>query len=336
MKLKERIRAFEELGKELLNQVESKSPIFKKAENQTPWFTQENIKLAIEGISHMLKDGKLEKWTSSYSIGSASSKIIGVTMAGNIPLVGFHDYLCILLSGHKAQIKLSSQDELLLPYLHNLLLGIEVGFNNQVEIVERLKGYDAAIATGSNNTSRYFSYYFRQIPHIIRKNKSSVGILIGGETEEELLSLGNDVFTYFGLGCRNVSKIFIPEEYDLIPLLRCWEKFLSLADHNKYGNNYTYQRSIHLMNQKHFYDNGTVLLMEDERVSSPISIVYYEKYKDQEDLKMKLARDEDKIQCIVSAKAWFSGSIAFGHAQKPDVWDYPDQVDTLAFLEKLK
>ncbi len=309
--------------------------VFAEAEVKNKWFTQENIKYSLNGISQMLDETKLTKWSSGYSFKHNDPKVIGIAMAGNIPLVGFHDYLCILMSGHQAQIKLSSQDDLLLPYVHEILLSIEPRFMDQLTWVDKLSGYDAAIATGSDNTGRYFSYYFREVPHIIRKNRASCAVLIGKETEDELEALAKDVFTYFGLGCRNVSKVYIPEEYDLIPLLRCWEKFVWITNHNKYANNYTYQKSIHLINQKHFYDNSACLLIEDERLVSPIAVVYYEKYSDQEDLKQRISKWTDKLQCIVSARGWYKESIAFGKAQMPAVTDYADGVDTLAFLSKL-
>lgn len=335
MNLIERISAFSRLGKQLRTVADMQQDVFTKAEIKNKWFTQENIKHALAGICYMLDEDKLTKWSSGYSFQHKDPKVVGIAMAGNIPLVGFHDYLCILMSGHRAQIKLSSQDDLLLPYIHETLLSLEPRFNDQLTWVDKLSGYDAAIATGSDNTGRYFSYYFKEVPHIIRKNRTSCAIVLGEETEDELDALGEDVFTYFGLGCRNVSKIYIPEEYDLIPLLRCWEKFAWITNHNKYANNYTYQKSIHLINQKHFYDNGACLLIEDARLVSPIAVVYYEKYGDQEDLKQRISKWTDKIQCIVSARGWYQESIAFGKAQTPEVWDYADNIDTMKFLSKL-
>ncbi|MGE0588409.1 MAG: acyl-CoA reductase [Cyclobacteriaceae bacterium] len=333
MILEERIEALSLLGDEI-EKIGEDDPKLKEAENKNPWFTQENIQLAFKGIHHLLDREKLIQWTNAYSF-DQPLKVIGVAMAGNIPLVGFHDYLSILISGHKAQIKLSSQDETLLPLLHQKLVSIKPAFEEMVSIQEKLSGFDAAIATGSDNTARYFKYYFGKVPNIIRMNRSSCAVLMGEESEDEFALLGQDVFQYFGLGCRNVSKIYIPEEFDLVPLLRAWEKFIDVADHNKYANNYNYQRSIHLVNQKHFYDNGAILLIEEERLVSPIGVVYYERYSSQDDLKSKLAHHADKIQCIVSAKGWYQGSIAFGKAQTPEPWDYADGVDTLKFLSEL-
>lgn len=336
MKLEERIKAFNDLGQEIKSLSSDQSQtLSKKAERQNPWFTSDNVELAINGICNFLNEDELQKWTSNYSLNPASPKTVGVAMAGNIPLVGFHDYLSILIAGHRAQIKLSSQDDVLLPFVNDLLVAIEPRFADRVQVAERLHDYDAAIATGSNNTGRYFSYYFKHVPHIIRKNRSSSAVLIGEESDAELEKLGDDIFSYFGLGCRNVSKLYIPEEYDLVKPLRVWEKFIELVNHNKYANNYNYQRTINLVNQKHFYDNGVVLLIESENLVSPISVVYYERYSDQEDLKKRIAKNADKLQCTVSANAWFNDSIEFGKAQLPGVDDYADNVDTLKFLSSL-
>ncbi len=336
MKIEQRINAFNDLGHELKNLAKGKfEPLAKKAERQNPWFTIDNIELAFSGITQWLNLEELQNWTARYDLNTTAPKTVGVAMAGNIPLVGFHDYLSILIAGHRAQIKLSSQDDVILPFLNNLLVSIEPGFADLIQLVDKLQGYDAAIATGSDNTGRYFTYYFKHVPHIIRKNRSSCAVLMGEESDEELEKLGDDIFSYFGLGCRNVSKLYIPEEYDLVTPMRVWEKFTDLTNHNKYANNYNYQRSIHLINLKHFYDNGAVLLVESENLVSPISVVFYERYSDQADLKKRISKQIDKLQCMVSANAWFNGSFDFGKAQFPDVDDYADNVDTLKFLSSL-
>ena len=333
MNLNERIDAFSQLGTRIreLPSAEHQN-LAEKAAAQNPWFSPENVKRALDGIEKFLSEPALIRWTSSYALPQNQIKTVGVAMAGNIPLVGFHDYLSVLISGHRIQIKLSTQDQVLLPYLNNLLLDIEPRFDPFITLADRLHGYQMAIATGSNNTARYFNHYFKSVPHLIRKNRSSCAILMGEESAKEIENLGNDVFTYFGLGCRNVSKLYVPEDYDFIPLLRTWEKYMPVRDHNKYTNNYQYQRTIHLMNQKHFYDNGAVLLIEDERLVSPIATVFYEKYTDQEDLKARLSRQKGNIQCVVSAQGWFKGSIEFGKTQQPELWDYADGADTLQFL----
>ena len=336
MKLEERIKAFNDLGQEIQSLSSDQFTLLaKKAERQNPWFTIDNVKLAIHGICKFLNEEDLLRWTSNYNLNPATPKTVGVAMAGNIPLVGFHDYLSILIAGHRAQIKLSSQDDVLLPFINQRLFSIEPKFADLVHVEEKLHDYHAAIATGSDNTGRYFSYYFKHVPHIIRKNRSSGAVLIGEESDAELEKLGDDIFSYFGLGCRNVSKLYIPEEYDLVNPLRVWEKFIELANHNKYANNYNYQRTINLVNQKHFYDNGVVLLIESEHLVSPISVVFYERYTDQEDLKRRISKSIDKVQCMVSANAWYNGSVDFGMAQQPDVADYADHVDTLNFLASL-
>jgi hypothetical protein len=256
-------------------------------------------------------------------------------MAGNIPLVGFHDLLCVLITGHKLIAKLSSQDTVLMKFIGEQLKKINPKFSEQLFFEERLNGVEAVIATGSDNTSRYFEYYFRNIPSIIRKNRTSCAILMGEEPIEELQKLGMDMFSYFGLGCRNVSKIFIPEGYEVSKLLMAWEKYKGVVNHHKYANNYDYQKCLLLMNQTQFYDGGQVLLVESTSLVSPISVVYYEQYKNLEELKGNLQSLEEKIQCIVSAKGWYPKSIAFGEAQSPQLVDYADNVDTMKFLTGL-
>ncbi len=256
-------------------------------------------------------------------------------MAGNIPLVGFHDLLCILLSGHQLVAKLSSSDSVLMKFIKDSLIEIDPAFSEKIFFEERLNNVDAVIATGSDNTSRYFEYYFRNIPHIIRKNRTSCAIILGEESSEEFSVLGKDIFSYFGLGCRNVSKVYIPENFDFIPMLKSLDSYQPIINHHKYANNYDYQKSILLINQIHFYDTGFLLLTKNENMVSPISTIYYESYKDQGDLNTKLKLNEEKIQCIVSARGWFNQSIPFGEAQFPAVDDYADGIDTLAFLQAI-
>ncbi len=336
MTLKERIEAFSKLklAIENLTGIERES-LYTQAAQGNPWFTSANTEQALNGITQFLSKEVLTSWTDRYSLSTTPSKKIGVAMAGNIPLVGFHDLLCVLLSGHTLSAKLSSQDSVLMTYLSNLLKKIEPRFIDKIFFEERLNNIDAVIATGSDNTSRYFEYYFRAIPHIIRKNRSSCAVIMGEEPNDELAKLGTDVFSYFGLGCRNVSKIFVPEGYDASLLLKPWEYCKGVVNHHKYANNYDYQKCLLLMNQNLFYDGGFVLLVENNALVSPISVVYYEYYKDLEDLKNKLQPQEEKIQCITSASGWYPTSIPFGKAQLPDVWDYADRVDTMKFLAEL-
>lgn len=334
MNLSQRIDAFQKLG-DKINQVPANEllEITENVKNQNPWFTEDNIKLALTNVRQFLFKENLEKWTSSYDLHPDSPKKIGVAMAGNIPLVGFHDFLCILISGHHIAAKLSSQDSILIKWLTDMLISIETEFSSHISFQERLNHVDAMIATGSDNTARYFEYYFRNIPNIIRKNRSSCGIILGEESSNELNVLGQDVFTYFGLGCRNVSKLYVPEGYNFIRMLDSWAPYQNIIHHHKYCNNYDYQKSILLVNGIPFLDTGYVLLTENDALVSPISTIYYETYANQADLSQKLERHREKLQCLVSANAWYKESVAFGKAQFPEVWEYADHVDTLAFLE---
>jgi hypothetical protein len=254
-------------------------------------------------------------------------------MAGNIPLVGFHDLLCVLISGHMAQIKLSSKDSKLPSYIIKHLLWLEPGFEKNISVTEgKLHDFDAVIATGSDNSARYFHQYFGKYPNIIRKNRTSVAVLSGNESTQELSQLGEDVFSYFGLGCRNVSKIYAPVGYDFTLLLDAWQGFHDIIHHHKYSNNYDYQKSILLVNRLPFLDNGFVLLQENERLVSPISVVYTESYTTPKNLHEKLSAIREKIQCITGNGDSF---IPFGQAQYPSLGDYADQIDTLKFLSEL-
>ena len=334
MNLVQRIDAFKKLGEKLNNLPTTElHEIHEKVKNQNPWFTEDNIKLSLTGIKQFLTKGNLEKWVLPYNLHPKVAKKIGVAMAGNIPLVGFHDYLSVLISGHHLVAKLSSQDSILIEWITDMLISSEPEFSSYISFQDRLNHVDAMIATGSDNTARYFEYYFRKVPHIIRKNRSSCAIILGEESIDELKILGEDVFTYFGLGCRNVSKLYVPEGYSFIRMLDSWAPYQNIIHHHKYCNNYDYQKSILLVNGIPFLDTGYVLLTKNEALVSPISTVYYETYTNQEDLFQKLDRHREKLQCLVSANGWYKASVAFGKAQFPDVWDYADHVDTLAFLE---
>jgi hypothetical protein len=336
MNLIERINAFSELGNQInrLNKAE-RVELADRATQKNAWFTLDSVTLALDGISKFLSNDILTKWTSRYSLDRAIPKTIGVAMAGNIPLVGFHDFLCVLLSGNKLKAKLSSQDSVLLQYLTKILIQADSRFEPLINYAERLNEVDAVIATGSDNTSRYFEYYFRNIPHIIRKNRSSCAVLMGEESKDQLTALGKDVFSYFGLGCRNVAKIFVPDGYNFSPLLDSWNDYSGIIHHHKYANNYDYQKSILLVNGVSFLDNGFVLVTEHSSLVSPISVLFYETYSDQEDLQRKIETQRKKIQCIVSANAWYKESLPTGKAQYPEVWDYADDVDTMKFLSAI-
>jgi hypothetical protein len=303
-----------------------------------PWFTAKQVSNALNGIAEMLKKKSLDHWLSAYHIPqeNAAPKVIGVVMAGNIPAVGFHDFLCILISGNRILAKLSSSDSVLIPALAAMLCGIEPGFTELINFTkERLGSIDAIIATGSDNSSRYFEYYFAKYPNIIRKNRTSVAILSGAESETEYKAVFEDIFQYFGQGCRSVSKLFIPAEFDMIRFLDASADWNEVALHNKYLNNYEYNKAIYLVNGVPHYDTGFLLLKEDASFHSPIGVVYYEKYNDVDELKLKLEEMKDQLQCTVASPiSGFSGQ-AFGTSQQPGPADYADGFDTMAFLLKL-
>lgn len=296
------------------------------------WFTQENIRFSLNEWAELLKENQLQSWLYEYQITEQKKpKTIGVVMAGNIPMVGFHDYLSILLSGNKLIAKLSSGDNKLIPLLNEMLGFIDADLAQKAQFThDQLINFDAIIATGSNNTSRYFEYYFGKHPHIIRKNRNGVAVLTGEETDQQLSELARDVFLYFGLGCRNVSKVFVPEKYEFNKMFESFETYNYLHNHAKYYNNYEYQKAIYLVNITRHRDNGFLLLKDDLAYSSPIGVLYFEEYADLENLKKKLHGDSDQIQCIVG-----DTFLDFGSTQKPRLDEYADGVDTMAFLSKL-
>lgn len=314
---------------------EEQQLIKESAKAANPWFINENVELALSGIQKFLKLKALENWVSNYSIEKDKQKKIGVAMAGNIPLVGFHDLLSILISGHSAHVKLSHQDTFLMTKIIGMLIEIEPRLGSRIVITERLNGVDAVIATGSDNTSRYFEYYFRNIPHIIRKNRSSCAIILGEESPDDLVRLGFDVFSYFGMGCRNVSKLYLPEGYDLSELSKSFETYSYVSQHNKYRNNYDYQKAILILNSTAFHDNGFSLMRENTSLVSPLATLFFEYYKDHADLSERIEKCNEKLQCISSMKAWYPGSIDFGTTQSPEVDDYADAIDTLKFLSNV-
>jgi hypothetical protein len=338
MTLQARIKAFADLGR-YLNATENQEEIelwADKASHQNNWFTLENTKKSLKAIAdYYLNPDLLIQWTGLYEIPDTPKKIksIGVIMAGNIPAVGFHDMMTIVLSGHACVAKLSSQDSFLMLTLMEKLL--EINPNLEIRIADKLNEVDALIATGSDNSAKYFEYYFKSKPHIIRKNRTSIAILNGEETEEDFLNVGKDITDYFGLGCRNVSKIFVPENYDFTKFYDSIESLGDIFYHNKYKNNYDYNKSIYLVNMMPHFDNGFMILAPSEALVSPISVIFYEEYKNEAELKTKIEENNDKIQCMVSKNSWFEKSLNFGDAQKPKLWDYADGVDTMAFLLSL-
>lgn len=333
MELIEIVNSFLELGKRLkAGNIKGIDSTIKLAEAKNPWFTQDNIDFALSGITTWLQADSVKSWISKYKVTTSNSKQIGVVMAGNIPLVGIHDAICVLMSGHSLKAKLSSQDDVLIPMLFNELIKINPAFSNKIEFVEKLSQFDGVIATGSDNTSRYFEYYFSKVPHLIRKNRTSIAILNGDESSETIRLLADDIFRYFGLGCRNVSKIYIPTGYDISKLFPDLDKYHNLTDHHKYHNNYYYHKSILLVNQIPHFDTGFALFRESPDLVSPIGTVFYEYYNNEKDLSNQLRPLISKIQCIVSNSSLYGANTSFGQAQHPQIGDYADQVDTMDFL----
>jgi len=328
MNLQKRIEILLDLKKYLLNDDEEWQQVRLKSFFHNGWFTEDFIDLAVKNIcNEFLQKEKLEAWTAHYHLDdNVGGKNIGVVMAGNIPLVGFHDFLCVFISGHKQTIKLSSKDDILLKHLVEKMTGWEPAVKNYVAFSELLKGCDAYIATGSNNTARYFEQYFSKYPNIIRRNRTSVAILNGNETAAELDLLADDVHQYFGLGCRNVTKLYVPAGYDFVPLLRAFDKYKYFEDHHKFKNNYDYQLSIALLNNIFYMTNGSALLLENDAIFSAISQLNYSFYTDEKTLLEQLKGNED-IQCICGVHG-----IPFGQAQKPSLAEYADGADTMQFL----
>lgn len=336
MTLTNRIAAFAALGKLLQNLSEDeKWSLSRQAAAHNSWFTEDNVALALEGICRYLDEEKLRQWIAPYQLPEENTapKKVGVVMAGNIPMVGFHDFLSVLICGHQLYAKPGSQDPVLIPYLARELCEIEPQFKTYIHFVDRLTGMDAMIATGSDNSSRYFEYYFSRIPHIIRKNRSSCAVLKGTESREELQALGKDITQYYGLGCRNVSKLFVPAGYDLTVLFESLAPYQKLIENHKFTNNYDYNKSIYLVNRVPHLDTGFLLFKEDKALVSPISVVFYETYSSREELEQCLQEQAEKIQCVVGEEPF--GQIGFGDAQQPELWNYADGVDTIAFLQNL-
>ena len=341
MLLKERLEALIQLGKELTADNEALQTAIRKTAFHNAWLTIENQWKAINAIrDNFLSRELLEKWVSSYTFPALEEtkfKTISLVLAGNIPLVGFHDLLCVFVAGHKAKIKLSDKDPYLIPFLIQNLIAIIPSVKTYFEIVEgAMKDFDAVIATGSNNSSRYFEAYFGKYPHIIRKNRNAVAVLRGDESVEDFRYLGDDIFTYFGLGCRNVSKIYVPRGYHFEPLLEVIHEFKELVLHDKYKNNFDYQFTIVILNKIKYHSNGCLMMIENEAIASPIAMVYYEYYDNYKTLSTKLKTLKEEIQCVV-AKAFIANlpTFNFGEAQKPTLSDYADGEDTMAFLLNL-
>jgi hypothetical protein len=353
MKLEQRIEAFARLGK-FFEQF-STSKIEKTANSEfntlffdafkmqidraqefNGWFTKDNVLIAFESWSEALCSENLHKWTSTYNFDKITKpKNIAIIMAGNIPLVGFHDFLSVLICGHNAVVKLSTSDKHFLPLVVRFLEYLDPYFKNKITFTEKkLADFNAVIATGSNNSARYFEHYFGKYPYIIRKNRNSVAILTGNETQKELALLGEDIFQYFGLGCRSVSKIFVPKNYNFDVLFNALYAFRDIINYKKYENNYDYNKAVYLMSLFNIVENGFVMLKEDANYASPIATIFYEYYDDFEILKRKLALESEQIQCIVCNENVVD-FVKFGQTQRPKLWNYADSIDTVEFLLKI-
>ena len=354
MNIDKRISAFSQLGSYLKRLgsgekspvSETNNPYYDKLVNvvndsylYNGWFIEENVKHMLLSLGNSIEKSKLEEWVSRYgeSINNViEPKTVAVIMAGNIPVVGFHDFLSVLISGNRILVKMSSDDNKLLPAIAELLISIEQEFSDFIKFTdEKLKGFDAVIATGSGNTTRYFDFYFGKYKNIIRSNRNGVAVLNGKESEEDLEALANDIFMYFGLGCRNVSKIFLPEGFDFIPMLDVFAKRKDISLMSKYFNNYEYNKAIFLVNSRKHYDTDNALYVEDKAYASAVSVLHYEYYSDINELNNKFKMDSNDIQCVVSSEDKIENKLDFGQSQQPQLWDYADGVDTLEFLLNL-
>jgi hypothetical protein len=332
MNLQQRIYLLTRLGHYILSDEPDWQSAKERAGQQNSWFIPQFIDLAAKNIgTQFLQKEKLENWAGSYRLPPVTDgpKTTGINMAGNIPLVGFHDFLSVFITGHKAKIKPSSKDDVLIKHLILKLCEWEKEINSLVQFEQMLKGCDAYIATGSNNTSRYFEYYFGKYPHIIRRNRTSIAILDGTESAGELELLADDVHLFFGMGCRNVTKIYVPEGYDFAPLLAAFSNYKFMADHHKYKNNYDYNLALHILNNNYYMTNGSLILFENKSFFSPVSQLHYEYYSAKNEISDKLKNNAD-LQCIIG-----HGYLSFGGAQCPSITDYADGVDTLKFLISL-
>lgn len=305
------------------------------SQSHNGWFTPEQVYFSVQSWAKALTETNLNQWLSPYDFSKTTPKKIGLVLAGNIPLVGFHDFLSVLISGHDVLVKTSSNDQHLLKFLAKYLISIQPELNSKITFVEgKLEGFDAVIATGSNNTARYFEFYFKDKPSIIRKNRNSVAVLDGTESHEDLVGLGEDIFRYFGLGCRNVSKLLVPKDYNFDAFFKAMYEYREVIQYEKYANNYDYNKAVFLMSNFQLLDNEFLTIKEDSSYASPISSVFYEFYENLDEIKNRLNTDAEQIQCVVSNNL-IENSVSFGQTQQPRLWDYADNVDTLAFLSKI-
>ncbi|RZJ50450.1 MAG: acyl-CoA reductase [Chryseobacterium sp.] len=332
IKLSEYIKSYLTKNPEDFNENDSEfESVVKKSEIENPWFTIENQKFALKQWSDLLTEENLNSWLSNYSA-SKTTKKVGLILAGNIPLVGWHDVISVVLSNHIPLIKLSSKDKQMIPFLLKKWKGFS---ENEIEyeFVERLTDFDAVISTGSNNTARYLEYYFKNHLSIIRKNRTSVAVIKGDESEEQLKLLAQDIFQYFGLGCRNVTRLFIPQDFVIDRVFESFIEFKEIVNHNKYANNYDYNRAVYLLNQDKFWDNNFVMLKEDDKLFSPLSVIHFSRYSSMDEVKNFINENEEDIQCVVGKDDLGIETVYFGEAQNPGLDTYADNVDTMKFLE---
>ena len=302
------------------------------SQSHNGWYTPEQVYFSIQSWAEALTDANLTEWLSNYDLEKNKTKNVALILAGNIPLVGFHDFLSVLITGNNVLVKTSSNDQHLLPFLAKYIIAVEPEFASKITFVEgKLENFDAVIATGSNNTARYFEYYFKDKPSIIRKSRNSVAVLTGNETKEQLAALGEDIFRYFGLGCRNVSKLFVPKDYSFVAFFEAIFEYQDVIHYEKYANNYDYNKAVFLMSNFKLLDNGFLTLKEDKSHASPISSVFYENYETIAELEKRLEAESEQIQCVVSDNL-IENSIGFGQTQKPALWNYADNIDTISFL----
>jgi hypothetical protein len=342
-----RIKAFEKLGilfsnnisknssKELTHWSSELNKAIDTSYKYNTWFTEDSVKQALNEWSKQLNYSNIKQWTDQYQLTDKSDKKIAIIMAGNLPLVGFHDLLCGLILNFNCIVKLSSDDKILIPFIIEFLDSVLPGIKNKVEFTTNpIKDFSGVIATGSNSSFKYFEYYFGSYPNVLRKTRHSIAVLDGNESVEDLKNLGNDIFTYFGMGCRSVSKLLVPKGYDFDLLFNALFKFKDIINHNKYVNNYDYNKAVYLMSEQKFIENGFVILKEDEKLGSPIGCLFFEYYENSKDLNTYISNIKDSLQCVVS-NLNIPNSTSFGSSQKPNIDDYADNINTLDFLLKI-
>lgn len=337
LKLKEFLSDFlhERKNSSYKSKFEDLDAIIEKCYSYNGWFTKQNIEKALQGIVALLERSNLEEFCKQIHK-PKTPKTIAVIMAGNIPAVGFHDFLCVLLSGNTILIKQSSDDTFFIKFFSEFLKETEPLFKDRTVFTEeKLQGFDAIIATGSNNSALYFERYFGKYPHIIRKNRTSIAVLSGNESIEELTLLGNDIFDHFGLGCRNVSKIFVPAGYSFNTLYESIFCFSEVIQNKKYANNHEYNRAIYLLNQEKFLDNNFLIIKESNSLHSPIGVLFYERYENTDEVSLKIKEIQEQLQCIVSSISFPFKTVSFGKTQTPSVFDFSDNINTLQFLNNL-